>query len=66
MTSVATRLAHRRNVLRGAFGITVGLPFLDCFLNSSGTAFAATAASLPIVFGTWWRSEEHTSELQSH
>jgi hypothetical protein len=55
MTKVSTRLASRRNVLRGAFGITVGLPFLDCFLNESGTAFAATGAALPVVFGTWWQ-----------
>lgn len=48
---------NRRNVLRGMLGgtaVTVGLPVLECFLNSSGTAFAATGASLPPVFGTWF------------
>ncbi|MBX7198850.1 MAG: DUF1552 domain-containing protein [Rhodospirillaceae bacterium] len=49
------KLVNRRRVLRGAAGITVGLPFLDCFLNSSGTALAATNAQLPVCFGTWWQ-----------
>src|SRR5689334_10186963 len=48
---------HRRSVLRGALGgaaITVGLPFLDCFLNENGTALAATGTPLPVRFGTWF------------
>ncbi len=49
------KLVNRRRVLRGAAGITVGLPFLDCFLNSSGTALAANNAQLPVCFGTWWQ-----------
>lgn len=49
-------LINRRNVLKGALGgaaVTVGLPFLDCFLNANGTAIAQTGAALPNVFGTW-------------
>ena len=52
----ATFSASRRNVLRGMMGgaaVTVGLPFLDCFLNTSGTALA-DGAPLPTVFGTWF------------
>jgi hypothetical protein len=47
---------NRRTVLRGTLGgaaVTVGLPVLDCFLNSNGTALAATGKALPPVFGTW-------------
>jgi hypothetical protein len=50
-----TKLMNRRRLLRGAAGITVGLPFLNCFLNDSGTALAATGASLPTCFGTWYQ-----------
>lgn len=55
--SAINRLATRRRVLRGMMGgsaVTVALPFLDCFLNSSGTALAATGQSLPVVFGNWY------------
>ncbi|HCX15150.1 MAG TPA: hypothetical protein DGZ24_07530 [Rhodospirillaceae bacterium] len=48
----------RRNALRGAIGgtaVTLGLPFLDCFLNSKGTALAATGAPLPHSLGLWWQ-----------
>jgi hypothetical protein len=38
----------------GGAAVSVGLPFLDCFLNESGTALAATGAPLPVVFGTWF------------
>ena len=47
----------RRRVLRGILGgtaVTVGLPVLECFLNTSGTAYAATGAPLPPCFGTWF------------
>ena len=47
---------NRRKVLRGMMGgaaVTVALPFLDCFLNTNGTALASGAA-LPIRFGTWF------------
>ncbi len=52
----------RRELLRGTVGgvaITVGLPFLDCFLNTNGTAQAA-GAPLPLRFGTWFWSMGHT------
>jgi hypothetical protein len=47
----------RRAALRGMLGgaaVTVGLPFLDCFLNENGTALAATGTPLPVRFGTWF------------
>ena len=47
----------RRRVLRGMMGgaaITVGLPLLDCFLDSNGAALAAGGAALPVCFGTWF------------
>ena len=46
----------RRTVLRGMFqGATVALalPYLDCFLNNSGTLLAE-GAPLPVRFGTWF------------
>ncbi len=48
---------HRRRVLKGMMGgaaVTVGLPILDCLLNESGTAFAATGKELPTRFVTWF------------
>lgn len=48
---------NRRNVLRGMLGgaaVSVGLPFLDCFLNENGTALAATGNPLPTRFATWF------------
>ena len=47
---------NRRHVLRGMMGgtaVSVGLPFLDYFLDSTGTALAATGGQLPVVFGSW-------------
>jgi hypothetical protein len=47
---------NRRRVLKGMLGggaVTVGLPFLDCFLNTNGTALA-NGAPLPVCFGTWF------------
>ena len=55
--NAVTRAATRRRVLKGMMGgsaVTVGLPFLDCFLNANGTALAATNAKLPVVFGSWF------------
>ena len=55
--NMANRLASRRRVLKGMMGgaaISVGLPFLDCFLNTNGTAMAATGQALPVVYGTWY------------
>jgi len=52
-----SRLATRRRVLKGMMGgaaVTVGLPFLDGFLNSNGTALASTNTQLPVVFGSWF------------
>ncbi len=46
---------NRRRVLRGMMNgvaITVGVPFLDCFLNTSGDALAS-GQELPVCFGTW-------------
>jgi len=46
---------NRRNILRGMLGggaVTVGMPLLDCFLNTNGTALAS-GAPLPVRFGTW-------------
>ena len=46
----------RRRVLRGLVngaGVSVALPFLDCFLNGNGTALA-NGAPLPVRFGTWF------------
>lgn len=48
---------NRRDVLRGVVGgaaVTVGLPLLECFLNPNGTAYAATGAALPPIFGSWF------------
>lgn len=53
----SAKLATRRRVLKGMLGgtaVTVALPFLDCFLNSRGSALAATGAALPTVYGTWY------------
>ena len=47
---------NRRTVLRGVLGgttATVGLPFLNCFLNSHGTALA-DGTPLPVSFATWF------------
>lgn len=46
----------RRKILRGILGggaVTVALPYLDCFLNSNGTALAS-GKPLPVRFGTWF------------
>jgi Protein of unknown function (DUF1552) len=54
---VKTKDVSRRRILRGMLGggaVTVALPFLDLFLNSNGTALAATGAPLPARFGTWF------------
>lgn len=45
----------RRRFLRGTLNggaVTVALPFLDCFLDSNGTALAS-GAPIPMRFGTW-------------
>jgi hypothetical protein len=48
---------NRRSFLRGTLGgaaVSVGLPFLDVFLNTNGDAMAATGAPMPRRFGTWF------------
>ncbi len=51
-------MAHnRRTLLRGLFqgsATMVTLPFLDCFLDSSGGALAATGKPIPTRFGTFF------------
>lgn len=63
MSILIKKTVGRRQVLRGILGgatVSVALPFLDCFLNESGTAMAATGAPLPVRFGTWFWSMGHT------
>ena len=51
------RTTSRRFLLRGMLAgtaVSVGLPFLDCFLNENGTALAAGGSRLPVRFGTWF------------
>lgn len=46
---------NRRRVLRGMLngvGVSVALPFLECFLNANGTALAS-GRPMPVRFGTW-------------
>jgi len=38
----------------GGTAVSVGLPFLECFLDTNGSALAATGAQLPVCFGTWF------------
>ena len=48
---------NRRTVLRGMLGgtaVSVGLPLLDCFLNSNGEALA-DGAPLPKTFVSWFQ-----------
>jgi len=56
MTFLITRRRLLERTLRGSLagaGISVGLPYLDVFLNSNGDALAA-GAPLPLRFGTWF------------
>ena len=52
MSKFLTRRRALKGLVNGA-AITVGLPFLDCFLNTSGTALAS-GAPIPVRFGTWF------------
>jgi hypothetical protein len=48
---------NRRSLLRGILhgsAATIALPFLDCFLDTNGTAMAATGAPVPTRFGTFF------------
>lgn len=54
-----TALNRRSFLLRGTLGaasVTVGLPFLDYFLDNNGAALAAEhgGGRLPLRFGTWF------------
>ena len=52
-----TRRTFLHGALRGTLGgaaVSVGLPFLDVFLNTNGDALAASGAPLPRRFGTWF------------
>src|SRR6201996_7898523 len=63
MSILLPRPRTRRSALRGILGgsaVTVALPFLDCDLNASGTALAATGAPLPVRFGTWYWGMGHS------
>ena len=54
---IPLRPFNRRRILRGMMGgtaISVGLPFLDCFLNTNGTA-QASGEKLPTCFGSWFQ-----------
>src|SRR3954468_21440326 len=42
-----------RGTCQGALAI-VGMPFLDCFLDSKGKALAATGRAMPTRFGTFF------------
>ena len=63
MSVLLPRKPSRRGVLRGTLGglsASVALPFLDCFLDNSGKALAATGAPVPVRFGTWFWGLGHT------
>src|SRR5688572_10970272 len=63
MSILIKRGPPRRDVLRGLIGgaaVSVALPFLDVFLDDTGRALAATAAPIPVRFGTWFWSMGHT------
>ena len=50
-----SKTLNRRTLLRGMLGggaVSVGLPFLECFLDEHGTAMA-NGAPMPVRFGTW-------------
>jgi hypothetical protein len=63
MSILLPRKAPRRTVLRSMLGgsaLTLAMPILDCHLNESGTAFAATGAPMPVRLGTWYWGMGHT------
>ena len=63
MSILIRKKMERRTALRGMLGgaaVSVSLPFLDCVLNDSGTALAATGQQLPVRFGTWYWGMGHT------
>ena len=57
---------HRRTLLRGMFqgsAAVVGVPFLNCFLDSSGQALAATGQRIPTRFTTFFYGLGLTTQL---
>ena len=50
--SKISRRGFLRGTLQGA-AVGVGLPLLNCFLDDSGKAFAASGRRIPVRFGTW-------------
>jgi len=59
----------RRALLRGAGGVAIGLPVLECMLNDSGTAYAQARGALPpcyaIVFaGQALGGDDHEKNVQ--
>jgi len=50
--SKISRRGFLRGTLQGA-AVGVGLPLLNCVLDDSGRAFAATGQRIPVRFGTW-------------
>src|SRR3954469_7911600 len=57
MKMKASQKFNRRVVLRGMLGgsaVSVGIPILECMLNQSGSALAATGEALPPCFGTFF------------
>ena len=56
---------NRRRVLKGMMGgaaVSVGLPFLDYFLDGNGTALAS-GKPMPVRFGTWGYGLGGTSNI---
>ena len=51
-----------RGTCQGALAV-VGMPFLDCFLDSKGKALAATGRPLPSRFGTYFYGLGLTKQL---
>lgn len=47
----AVSTLDRRTFLRGAGGVAIGLPVLECMLNDHGTAYAQSGEALPACYG---------------
>src|SRR6185369_14465885 len=63
MSILLPRKIHRRTALRGMLNgaaVTLGLPFLDRYLDNNGKALAATGREIPVRFGTWYWGMGHT------
>src|SRR6478735_7726555 len=59
----------RRKLLRGMFqgsAVAMGVPFLDCFLDSKGQALAATGQRIPTRFSTFFYGLGLTTSLWGH